>query len=71
MDCGVGDVERRDGLVCVLWKRRDGLWRGEMDCSVGDVERRDGLWCGCCGEERWTVVWVLWRGEMKFGRAHV
>jgi hypothetical protein len=37
------------------------LSRGEMDCGVSAVERRAGLWCGCCGDERWTVVWVLWR----------
>jgi hypothetical protein len=35
-----------------------------MGCSVGVVGRRDGLQCGCCGEERWAAVWVLWRGEM-------
>ena len=28
------------------------------------MERRDGLQCGCCGEERWALVWVLWIGEM-------
>ena len=28
------------------------------------MERRDGLQCGCCGEEIWALVWLLWRGEM-------
>jgi hypothetical protein len=40
------------------------LWRGEGAGGGGAEEGRGGLQGGCCGEERWAAVWVMWRGEM-------
>jgi hypothetical protein len=30
------------------------------------IEQEPGwaTFTGCCGEERWAAVWVLWRGEL-------